>query len=1125
MATSINEDMQTLRHLYNTMVTAREMDLIEQSYTSRGEAFFHVSGAGHEGSVALFPHLSDADWLHCHYRDKALMLARGITPEMFFLSLFNKDASHSRGRQMNAHMSSPEHKILSIVGPVGNSALQAVGVAERIKDQPERPFVLCALGEGTTQESEVIEAIGHAVRENLPVLFMVQDNSFAISTKTRGQTFYSYPQGEAQEFYGIPITRIDGRNTATAIEAFSPVVAALRETRGPQIAIFQVERLHNHTNADDQRLYRTSEEIESVAQSGDPVALLRRELVSSGVSEDELRGDEDEIRSTLKEAARSAQMSAEPTPMTGAKAPLPAKLTDPSVEYTGSGDRELVMLEAIRDVLDARLAADERVTLFGEDIEDPKGDVFGITRGLTQKYGSRIKNSPLSESLIVGVSVGRALAGGRPVAFLQFADFLPIAYNQIFAELGSMYWRTDGGWQVPVIVMVTAGGYRPGLGPFHASTLEALVAHTPGVDVYMPSDAGDAAGLLNAAFESERPTIFFYPKNQLNDRSRATSRDVAKQLVPPGRARFVNRGDDLTIVGYGNTMPLAAQAVAQLEKLGVGVDLIDLRSLVPWDVESVVASVEKTGRLIVAHEDNHTAGFGAEVVSTVAERSRRHIAARRVTRPDTYVPCNFGNQLEVLPSYKRMLETAVDLLGGTVLWKQEDAGETGVFDVEAIGSSPSDETVSMVEWSVAVGDTVQEGDLLAEVEADKAAAELKSPVSGTVDQLLIGVGDSVPVGTPIAKIRTAAGGPVHVKQLTRENPGEPAITGLTVGAGGAQTLAGGATSARATDTTRTCLVAGVATRKGSRIVENAEIETMAPDWSAADIAKRTGIQRRPWVSEGETVLTLATEAARGVLEQTGLAATDISMIIFATGTPSSTTPSMAALLQHQLSLTVSGVELTCPAYDINAACAGYIYGLQQAWDYLSNSPQDLILLVTSEVLSPRLDMNDVGTAPIFGDAATATILGGSSSSVADQAVAAVDRPVIAAKGESGDALRVPSETELPVTMDGPKVYLEAVKAMMETLSASAENAQLRPDSLDLYVPHQANQRIINAIRQRMKLEPHRMYSNIADNGNTSSSTIPLCLAELLPEHTAGEYWGLTAFGGGFTYGATLLRTL
>jgi 2-oxoisovalerate dehydrogenase E1 component len=491
------------------------------------------------------------------------------------------------------------------------------------------------------------------------------------------------------------------------------------------------------------------------------------------------------------------------------------------------------------------------------------------------------------------------------------------------------------------------------------------------------------------------------------------------------------------------------------------------------------------------------------------------------------VPCNFGNQLEVLPSYKRILETAIDLLGGQVIWKQENAGEAGVFDVEAIGSSPSDETVSVVEWSVAVGDTVSEGDLLAEVEADKAAAELKSPVSGTVQELLIGVGDSVPVGTPIARIRTATGSPEHVKPLTRENPGEPIVTGLDVSATGTahHSDSGSAPAERDGDRTRVALIAGVAARRGSRIVENSEIEKLSPDWDADDIARRTGIERRPWVTDGETALSLATDAAGSVLTEVGLAPRDVDMIIFATGTPSSTTPSMATLLQHQLSLESPGEELTCPAYDINAACAGYIYGLQQAWDFLSNSPEALVLLVTSEVLSPRLDMTDAGTAPIFGDAATATVLGGSRSVIADRAVAAVDRPVIAAKGESGEVLSVPIEATSPVTMDGPKVYLEAVKAMMETLGTAAENAGIRPDSLDLYVPHQANQRIINAIRQRMKVAPEKMYSNIADNGNTSSSTIPICLAELLPDRKSSEFWGLTAFGGGFTYGATLIRTI
>ena len=1106
------------------MVTARHMDLIEQSYTSRGEAFFHVSGAGHEGSVALAPHLTPEDWLHCHYRDKALMLARGITPYMFFLSLFNKGGSHSHGRQMNAHMSAPEFNVMSIVGPVGNSALQAVGVAATIKDASSAPLVLCALGEGMTQEGEVIEAIGHAVREQLPVLFVVHDNRYAISTKTTGQTFFSRPDGEAESFYGVPISRIDGRNVVVASEEFGGIVGSIRTDHLPRIVIFSVERLHNHTNADDQRVYRGPDEIEEAARTGDPIVLLRARLIEMGVTENELTEEEESIRTALESDARRAQVSSEPFPAVSAKPPLPSRLTDREAEYRGTGDEELVMLEAIRDVLDHRMRQDERVTLFGEDIEDPKGDVFGITRGLGKKYGRRIKNSPLSESLILGVSIGRALAGERPVAFLQFADFLPIAFNQIFSELGSMHWRTGGAWTAPVIVMVTAGGYRPGLGPFHASTLEALVAHTPGVDVFMPSSADDAAGLLNAAFESERPTIFFYPKNQLNDRGRKTSRDVSRQFVPIGVSRTLRRGDDITIVAYGNTVPLANKTTDVLLEHGVSVDLIDLRSLVPWDMTAVVESVERTGKLIVTHEDNGTAGFGAEVVAAVTENSRRHVLTRRVTRPDTYVPCNFGNQLEILPSFKRILETAVDLLGGSIIWKRDEEVGTGVFDVEAIGSSPSDETVSVLEWKVAPGDSVTEGDLLAEVEADKAATDLTSPVAGTVQELLIDAGDNVAVGTPIVRIKTSEDEPVHIKPLTREKPGKPLITGLDVSRRANAKPRGGAienAGNRSFVNSDVCLIGSIAVRTGSRIVENDEIAVLTPDWDAEDIEKRTGIQRRRWVASGEDALTIAVDAARTALSEGGLTAGDIDLILFSTGTPTSTTPSMATLLQYNLADGDESIE--CGAYDINAACSGYIYALQIAWDYLSNDPNAVVLVVTSEVLSPRLDMHDAGTTAIFGDAATATIVGGYASPVADRPLAAVDRPAIAARGESGESLRVPFDAEVPISMNGPKVYLEAARAMMKSLASVADAAEVRVDALDLYIPHQANQRIINAIRQRMKLDTDRMYSNIANYGNTSSSTIPICLHELLPHDEDGVIWGITAFGGGFTYGAALIR--
>ncbi len=1129
MAQTLTKTQTRTLELYRYMVTSREMDRIEEEYTGRGEAFFHVSGAGHEASVMLAPHLNAGDWLHCHYRDKALMLARGISPEMFFLSLFNKDGSHSRGRQMNAHMSAPELRILSLVGPVGNSGLQAAGVASVVKDQDESPIVLCSLGDGMTQQGEILEAIGHCVRDTLPVLFLIQDNAFAISTKTLQRTFYSTPSGQSEEFYTVPIRRIDGRDPTACHDAFGEIVAGMRETRGPAIAIMSVDRLSNHTNADDQRMYRTPQEIEHIRSTGDPILVMRRHLEETGVAPAELDALREQVETELRATARKAQRSAEPEPVTTAVKPLPARLRDRENEYTGGrGGGELTMLEAIREVLRARLGTDERVQLFGEDLEDPKGDVFGITRGLTQQFPGRVVNSPLAEATIVGVTVGQALAGKRPVAFLQFADFLPIAYNQIFAELGSMHWRTDGGWQVPVIVMVTCGGYRPGLGPFHASSMEGIAAHTPGIDVFMPSTAGEAAGLLNAAFESERPTIFFYPKNCLNDRSAVTTNDVDRHLVPIGTARTVRSGEHITLVGWGNTVRLCRQAADALAAIDVSAEIIDLRSLVPWDVERVSESVSKTRRLVVVHEDNHTGGMGAEVIATVSERLSGPIIARRVTRGDTYVPCNFANQLEVLPSYRRLLETCVDVLGGTVAWKLPEDSASGVRTVEAIGASPSDESVTVITWHIEPGSDLAEGQLVAELEADKAAFDFKSPVAGTVVELLCEEGDTVKVGAPLFNVRTVEGD-VSLKPVTREEPGEPVITGIEPG-GIARPEAGftGSTVASAPATAPgngagarlVAGLAGVARRTGSRLVDNEEISRMCPSWSPQDIVKRTGIESRQWVAEGETALSMAVEASKEALEQQGLKVDDIDLILCATGTPLYTTPSMATLIQYELA---GDRDTNTAGYDISAACSGYLYGLQIAYDYLQSKPRHRVLLVTTEALSPKLDTADPDTAPIFGDAATASVLVGSAN--AGSAAAQIFRPAIGAQGEPGDALKVPVSDLERIGMDGPKVYQVAVRAMIDMLRSAAQEAHVNLSDLSLVVPHQANQRIINAVRQRMRVPAEMVYSNIRTLGNTSSSTIPLCLAELIGTRASGELIGMTAFGGGFTYAGAVMRAV
>lgn len=1101
--------------VYHNIVQSREVDLLEQDYTQRGEAFFHVSGSGHENIAFLNPHLIPEDYLHCHYRDKALMLARGLPVRQFFLSLFCKDASHSRGRQMSAHLSDPKTKILSLVGPVGNNALQAVGVASVIKDQAPRPLVLCALGEGTSQQGEVLEAVAQAVRDSLPVLFVIEDNHWAISTKTAGRTFYSTPDGDADQFYGIPIVRVDGRDAEASYDTFGRVVAQIRDNRKPAIIVFQVSRLNSHTNADDHRTYRSADEIEATRRSDDPIPRLRSWLIDHGVAATDLDALDAQIRTEVLADSIAAQDSDDPQPNFDAKAPLPPGLADPAKEYRGNPAAEqITMLEALREVLRNRLSWDPNVTLFGEDIEDPKGDVFGVTKGLSQAFPGRVKNSPLAESTIVGYSVGQALAGGRPVAFLQFADFFAIAYNQIFAELGAMHWRTDGGWSAPVILMVSCGGFKPGLGPFHASSMESIAAHTPGIDVFLPATAPDAAGLLNAAFESKRPTIFFYPKSCLNDRSQTTSRDVARQMVAIGKGYRHRTGDTLTFVGWGNTLNLCLKASDALAAAGATSDVIDLRSISPWDVDLVLESVRKTGRLIIAQEDNITASVASEIVATVAERAGVPVVMRRVSRPDTYVPFHFGNQLDVLPSYKKILTAAVEILGGEVSWKVEEKQEEGFAFVEAVGSSPSDESVTVLEWKVKKGDALKPGMKLAELEADKAAFDLSCPLEGTLAEILVIPGDQVKVGTPLLKVATGDFR-VSKKPLTMENPGEPVIEWpASLPSAGAAVLV----------TRPAGPVAGIAGLKiapGSRTVTNEEISAQCPEWTPQDIFKRIGIETRPWATDDETALSLAVRAATSLLEEHHLTAADLTAVFCTSGTPMKVTPSMACLTLAELTKDLA-TKPEMQAQDINSACSGYLYGLQAAWDHLHHNPDGRVLVLTTEVLSRRTDPTDFQTAPIFGDAATATLVVGAGR--ASQMLAGYDRPELSAKGESGDILQVPLPGDGFIFQDGPKVYLEAVRHMILQLEKACTAGGISVHDLDLVVAHQANQRILNAVRQKTKLPEEKIFSNIRRYGNTSSNSIPLALYDLMPTLRPGKVVGLAAFGGGFTFGATLLRT-
>lgn len=1092
--------------LYRFMYTARQVDECEKRLVSQNLGHFHLSGSGHEATAVLAAHLTTDDWLLPHYRDRALLLARGLRIEDFFRNLFCKSTSASSGRQMNSHLSALELRIPSMPVPVGNHALHAAGIAAAVKNQHQCPIVVCGLGDGGTQEGEVLEAIAEAVRWTLPVLFLIENNHWSISTRTQGKTFFELPSGSALEFYGRQIQRLDGTDVIRLDSQLHSAVSEMRLSREPQIVVLDMARLGSHSNADDQSLYRASEDIESCKKHHDPISRLRLHLLDSGYSSSDLSNLEETVRESVDNAVATASLESEPVPCFTAKAPPSSEMRH-RVEYRGDNSTpRLNMREAICGVLRARLATDQRVVLYGQDIEDPKGDVFGVTRGLSFDFPNRVLNAPLSESTIVGSAIGRALAGQRPVAFIQFADFLPLALNQILSELSSIYWRTNGRWQAPVIVMVSCGGYRPGLGPFHSQTMDGLLSHVPGIDVLIPSTAADAAGLLNAAFDSNRPTVFLYPKSCLNVDARACSADVSEHFVQPGTARRLTSGSDLTLVTWGNPVAQCEFAVKSLEQPGFTVDFFDLRSLSPWDQNAVITSVQRTRRLVVVHEDNMSGGFGAEIVATVVEHIPTAVRVRRIARPDTFVPFHPGNQRDLLPSKRAILETCASVLDCEVEWEQSLPDLPGTLKIVATGTGPSDDAVDVVKIHVSVGDTVEAGQIIMEGEATKSIGEICSPVRGRITEIPVSEGARVSVGSTIAVLETESTvmSPRAVELF--DNPGIPHIRRSQ-------------RSTRATPGVRSAAPVGIAQIcgvTGSRIVSNSELAERWPNRSVEEIVKRTGIVERRWIGRGQSVLSLATDATRQLLDLARLTIYEIDLVIACTTTPDKVTPSLACRVAASLATRDMSPALT--AYDINAACSAYLYALAQAWDFLQLRPSARVLIITSEVLSPLLDPADFDTAILFGDAATATLVLGDSH---NSELLYIDRPVTSGLPDRQSALQVPFEGRGYLEMLGGQVFRQAVLSMTQSLRRACDESCVAVEDLGLIIPHQANRRILKSVEERVG---RPVLCTLMQTGNTSSSSIPLALVHSRNECLLPQYFGLCAFGGGMTTAACVGRT-
>jgi 2-oxoisovalerate dehydrogenase E1 component len=667
---------------------SRALDDREMALQKQSKVFFQISGAGHEALLlGLARHLRPGyDWFFPYYRDRALMLGLGVTPtEILLQAVGSASDPASGGRQMPCHWGYKAKNVVTQSSPTGSQCIPAVGCAEAsryIVRRPELPgatahgdeLTYVSLGEGATSEGEFWESLNTACTEHLPVLYLVADNGFAISVPAVEQA--PAPISElVRGFRGLEIHRLDGTDYVNVRKKGKKAIDHVRAGVGPALIHARVTRPYSHSAADTQSKYRSPEELAEEAER-DPILLMEQEIVAAGLAtQDEVDAIRQEARAVVAEAAKEALAAPRPDPKTITEhVYVVPTIADPPDEYEG-GD-VVAFGEAIKRTLHERMDADERIRVFGEDVADAreavlanvegKGGVFGTTHGLQRAFGiARCFNTPLAEANIVGRAVGMAVRGLKPAPEIQFFDYIWPAMQQIKSEAATIRWRSNGDFNVPMVLRVPIGGYLTGGSIWHSQSGESIFAHVPGLIVMFPSRARDAAGMLRTAFECEDPVLFLEHKHLLRQPYTRDPFPPADWKIPLGKGSIVQPGDDLTIVTYGATVEKSRQAAAMLAATDdVSIEIIDLRCLVPWDKELVQRSVCKTSRVLVVHEDIRTAGFGAEVAAWIGEELFCDLDApvSRVGAKDTNVAYEPTLEDAILPQADDIAEAARKVL-------------------------------------------------------------------------------------------------------------------------------------------------------------------------------------------------------------------------------------------------------------------------------------------------------------------------------------------------------------------------------------------------------------------------------------------------------------------------------
>ena len=760
--------------LLTILLESRHGDLREQNLNRQGKGHFHVSGMGHEALAALGFQLRDGDYIAGYYRDRALVLGRGVASRELALDYFAKRQGQSHGRQMPSHYSYAAKGIWSVPTPTGAQLLPACGLAWGIKLDQKPNVVVTTVGDAATRQGDFYEAVCFAKERQLPVLFVVEDNKYGISSPTRNINPRALDVLQPNDW-----EEIDGADVQQVYDAGAAAFEKMRADQGPAFFWVNMERLSSHTSSDDQKLYRSVEELAALDQ-GDPLRAWSDRLIAEGVisAEDYARLDS-EVKERVRKEFAAAERAEDPR-ADELEVQVKGELPQLDDEVLPPGKYRIG--DTVNKALRLGLERDSRRLLFGEDIEDPKGGVFRLTQKLSTEFPSQVFNSPLAESTIFGVGCGLASYGKRPVFELQFIDFIGPAWNQLVTNLSNLRWRSFGSWTCPMVIYAPYGAYLPGGSLWHSQANEAAIAHYPGLNIAIPSTPEDAAGLLWTAMHCEDPTFVLIPKHLLWAEHESSE---PIRAVPLGVARKRHSGSDVTLVAWGNTVEKSLEALAQIGG-EVSVDLLDLRSIVPWDRTAIEESVRRTGRLVIVQEDSENCSVGQMIIAHLAAQpdvwSELIAPPVLVSKGNVMIGYNPIYEYTALPDVERIVAAvrqtvSVSSERATLqrvgpapdLTPVQERAENAAARAEA--SQQEAATTKQRAQAITVpimgegirnakvvallkqpGDPVELDDPLCEVETDKAVYPIESSFQGTMGEWKTEVGATVDIGDELGVV-------------------------------------------------------------------------------------------------------------------------------------------------------------------------------------------------------------------------------------------------------------------------------------------------------------------------------------------------------------------------------------